>query len=201
LHYDSINLKSRIPRREGERTFFCVNTLKTHQCLDIKSPGLNKVSLNSNLMKKHNTFLPTLLFFVTGAIMTQAGLDSEVFAQETNASSNNNVSTSANTPITLAKGNKVGLQVEELSVTKSATAVTEVKGKIRNNNTVSVNDVKVNAQFFDKDSTVLSNTTKFVSSQSFILKPGDTLPFEFLEIISFDRVARYNITALGVVTG
>jgi biopolymer transport protein ExbD len=152
-------------------------------------------------MKKHNTILPALLFFVTGAIMTQAGLDSEVFAQETNASSNNNVSTSANTPITLAKGNKVGLQVEELSVTKSATAVTEVKGKIRNNNTVSVNDVKVNAQFFDKDSTVLSNTTKFVSSQSFILKPGDTLPFEFLEIISFDRVARYNITALGVVTG
>jgi len=61
--------------------------------------------------------------------------------------------------------------------------------------------VKVNAQFFDKDGTVLSNTTKFVSSQSFILKPGDSLPFEFLEIISFDRVARYNITALGVVTG
>jgi hypothetical protein len=152
-------------------------------------------------MKKHNTFLSTLLFFAIGTITTQMGLDSEVFAQDTNASLNTNVSISANTTTTLAKGDKVGLQVEELSVTKSATAVTEVKGKIRNNNTMSVNDVKVNAQFFDKDGTVLSNASKFVSSQSFILKPGDTLPFEFLEIISFDRIARYNITALGVITG
>jgi ABC-type uncharacterized transport system YnjBCD ATPase subunit len=148
-------------------------------------------------MKKYNKFLSTLLFFAIGTLTTQTDLDSEVFAQDTNAS----VSTSANTTTALAKGDKIRLQVDELSVTKSATAVTEVKGKIKNNNTMSVNDVKVNAQFFDKDGTVLSNATKFVSSQSFILKPGDTLPFEFLEIISFDRIVRYNITAIGVVTG
>ena len=152
-------------------------------------------------MKNYNKFLSTLLFFTIGTLMAQMGLDSEVFAQNTNATSSTNGSTSANTTATLAKGDKVGLQVEELSVTKSATAVTEVKGKIRNNNTMSVNDVKVNAQFFDKDGTVLSNASKFVSSQSFILKPGDTLPFEFLEIISFDRIVRYNITAMGIVTG
>jgi hypothetical protein len=154
-------------------------------------------------MKKHNSFLSryTPLLFAIGTMMTQAGLDSEVFAQEMNASSNTNVSPSANTSITLAKGDKVGLLVEDLSVTKSATAVTEVKGKIKNNNTMGVNDLKVNAQFFDKDGALLGNDSKFVSSQSFILKPGDTLPFEFLEIISFDRIARYNITALGVVTG
>lgn len=154
-------------------------------------------------MKKHNTFLGryTPLFFAIGTIMTQAGSDSEVFAQEVNASSNTNVSASANTTITLAKGDKVGLLVEDLSVTKSATAATEVKGKIRNNNTMSVNDLKVNAQFFDKDGILLGNASKFVSSQSFILKPGDTMPFGFLEIISFDRIARYNITAAGVVTG
>jgi hypothetical protein len=154
-------------------------------------------------MKKRNTFLGryTPLLFAIGTIMTQPGLDSEVFAQEMNASSNTNVSASANTTITLAKGDKVGLLVEDLSVTKSATAVTEVKGKIRNNNTMNVNDLKVNGQFFDKDGALLSNTSKFVSSQSFILKPGDTLPFEFLEVISFDRIARYNITAVGVITG
>jgi hypothetical protein len=154
-------------------------------------------------MKKRNTFLGryTPLLFAIGTIMTQPGLDSEVFAQEMNASSNTNVSASANTTITLAKGDKVGLLVEDLSVTKSATAVTEVKGKIRNNNAMSVNDLKVNGQFFDKDGALLGNTSKFVSSQSFILKPGDTLPFEFLEVISFDRIARYNITAVGVITG
>jgi len=154
-------------------------------------------------MKKHNSFLSryTPLLFAIGTMMTQAALDSEVFSQEMNASSNTNVSPSANTTITLSKGDKVGLLVEDLSVTKSATAVTEVKGKIKNNNTMGVNDLKVNAQFFDKDGALLGNDSKFISSQSFILKPGDTLPFEFLEIISFDRIARYNITALGVVTG
>lgn len=154
-------------------------------------------------MKKHHTFLGgfVLLFFAISTIMTEISLGSGVFAQERNISSDSNVSTSANTTSTLVKGDKVGLQVEDLSVAKSATSVTDVKGKIRNNNTMSVNDVKVNAEFFDKDGTLLGNSSKFISSQSFILKPGDTLPFEFLEIISFDRIAKYNITALGDLTG
>lgn len=154
-------------------------------------------------MKKHHTFLggSVLLFFAISTVMTEISLGSGVFAQERNISSDSNVSTSANTTSTLVKGDKVGLQVEDLSVTKSATSVTDVKGKIRNNNTMSVNDVKVNAEFFDKDGTLLGNSSKFISSQSFILKPGDKLPFEFLEIISFDRIAKYNITALGDLTG
>ena len=154
-------------------------------------------------MKQHHTFLgvSVLLIFAVSTIMTQVGLGSGIFAQEMNMSSNANVSTSDNTASTLAKGDKVGLQVVDLSVTKSATTVTDVKGKISNNNTMSVIDVKVNAQFFDNDGTLLGKSSKFVSSQSFILKPGDTLPFEFLEIISFDRIAKYNITALGDVTG
>lgn len=154
-------------------------------------------------MKKHHTYLrgSVLLFFAINTTITEISLGSGVFAQERNISSDSNVATSGNTTSTLVKGDKVGLQVEDLSVTKSATSVTDVKGKIRNNNTVSVNDVKVNAEFFDKDGTLLGNSSKFISSQSFILKPGDTLPFEFLEIISFDRIAKSNITALGDLTG
>jgi hypothetical protein len=154
-------------------------------------------------MKNHHTFLGVsgLLFFAISTIITEMALSSGLFAQEMNSSSNTNLSTSTNTTSTLAKVDKVGLQTEDLSVSKSATGVTDIKGKIKNNNTMSVNDLKVNAEFFDKDGTLLGNSSKFVSSQSFILKPGDTLPFEFLEIISFDRIAKYNITALGDVTG
>ena len=55
------------------------------------------------------------------------------------------------------------------------------------------------SQFFDKDGALLGKTDKFVSSQSFTLKPGDELTFERLEIGTFDRIGKNNITAYGDV--
>ncbi len=80
-------------------------------------------------------------------------------------------------------------------VSKSPTSVADVAGKIRNNNSVSVHDVKVVAEYF----AILGKSDNFVSSQSFILKPGDIMSFSLLEVISFDRIGRYNITAFGDV--
>ncbi len=99
----------------------------------------------------------------------------------------------------MAKGDKVILKIEELSVTKSPTSVTDVVGKIRNNNTVSVNDVKLITQFFDESGALLGKSDKFVSSESFVLKPGDVLPFQRLEIVSFDNIKSSQIQAYGSV--
>ena len=72
-------------------------------------------------------------------------------------------------------------------------------GKVRNNNTVSVHDVKVQAVYFDNNGVVLGKSDKFVSSQSFVLKPGDVMPFQLLDVVAFDKVDKYNMTAFGRV--
>lgn len=155
-------------------------------------------------MKREHIFLglSAALFFVIGMVTPETDMGSEVYAQSTtNVSSNSTNSSSTTNTSTLAKSDKVSLKIEELSVTKSPTSVTDVVGQIRNNNTVSVNDVKLISQFFDKDGALLGKTDKFVSSESFVLKPGDVLPFQRLEIISFDRIGKNNITAYGDVVG
>ncbi|HEX9318913.1 MAG TPA: hypothetical protein VF884_08260 [Nitrososphaeraceae archaeon] len=153
-------------------------------------------------MKRDHIFLglSAALFFVMGMVTPENDTGSEVYAQgTTNMSSNSTNSSSTNTTSTLAKGDKVILKIEELSVTKSPTSVTDVVGKIRNNNTVSVNNVKLITQFFDESGALLGKSDKFVSSESFVLKPGDVLPFQRLEIVSFDRIDRNNITTYGDV--
>jgi exosome complex RNA-binding protein Rrp4 len=153
-------------------------------------------------MKRDHIFLglSAALFFAVGMVTPDKDTGSEVYAQgTTNMSSNSTNSLSTNTTSTLAKGDKVTLKIEELTVTKSPTSVTDVIGKIRNNNTVSVNDVKLITQFFDKDGALLGKSDKFVSSESFVLKPGDVLPFERLEIVSFDRIKTSQIQAYGSV--
>lgn len=170
----------------------------------IKSSGLNKAILYSISMKRDHIFLglSAALFFAIGMVTTETDTGSEVYAQSTtNMSSNSTNSSSTNNTSTLAKGDKVSLKIEDLSVTKSPTSVTDVIGNIRNNNTVSVNDVKLISQFLDKDGALLGKTDKFVSSQSFVLKPGEVLQFQRLEIVSFDRIGKSNITAYGEVVG
>jgi hypothetical protein len=170
----------------------------------IKSSGLNKAILYSISMKRDHIFLglSAALFFAIGMVTPETDTGSEVYAQSTtNMSSNSTNSSSTNNTSTMEKGDKVSLKIEELSVTKSPTSVTDVVGNIRNNNTVSVNDVKLISQFFDKDGALLGKSDKFVSSQSFILKPGEVLQFQRLEIVSFDRIGKSNITAYGDVVG
>jgi hypothetical protein len=62
-----------------------------------------------------------------------------------------------------------------------------------------VHDVKVMAVYFDKNGVVLGKSDKFVSSQSFVLKPGDVMPFQLLDVVAFDKVDKYNMTAFGRV--
>jgi hypothetical protein len=143
-------------------------------------------------MKSNSILLGLSALFSVCVMMPDIG--SQVYAQGSNASSSN----SSNATIAV-KSDRSNLQVEEVILNKSPTNLVDIAGKIRNNNTVSVHDVKAQAVYFDKNGVVLGKSDKFVSSQSFILKPGDVIPFQLLDVVTFDKVNKYNMTAIGRV--
>jgi hypothetical protein len=163
-----------------------------------KSPDLNNVAVDLMEMKKNYLFsgLTSALCFVV-CIMTQdIDTRSDVYAQ----GSSGMLSNSSNSTSSMPKNDKVGLQIEDLSVTKSPTGIADIIGKIRNNSTTNVNDLSVSAEFFDKDGASINKSDRFVTSQSFVLKPGEVVPFKLLPVVSFERIDNYTITASGDVT-
>lgn len=145
-------------------------------------------------MKSNSILLGLSALFSVCMLVPDIDIGSQVYAQGSIANSSN----SSN--VTIAeKSDRINLRVEEVTLNKSPTNLVDVAGKIRNNNTVSVHDVKVMAVYFDKDGVVLGKSDKFVSSQSFVLKPGDEMPFQLLDVVAFDKVDKYNMTAFGRV--
>jgi hypothetical protein len=145
-------------------------------------------------MKSNSILLGLSALFSVCMMIPDIDIGSQVSAQGSIAISSN----SSNATIA-AKSDRINLRVEEVTLNKSPTNLVDVAGKIRNNNTVSVHDMKVLAVYFDKNGVVLGKSDKFVSSQSFILKPGDVMPFQLLDVIAFDKVGKYNMTAFGRV--
>lgn len=145
-------------------------------------------------MKSNSILLGLSALFSLCMLVPDIDIGSQVYAQGSIANSSN----SSNATIA-EKSDRINLRVEEVTLNKSPTNLVDVAGKIRNNNTVSVHDVKVMAVYFDKDGVVLGKSDKFVSSQSFILKPGDEMPFQLLDVVAFDKVDKYNMTAFGRV--
>jgi len=145
-------------------------------------------------MKSNSILLGLSALFSVCMLVPDIDIGSQVYAQGSIANSSN----SSNATIA-AKSDRINLRVEEVTLNKSPTNLVDVAGKIRNNNTVSVHDLKVMAVYFDKNGVVLGKSDKFVSSQSFILKPGDVIPFQLLDVVTFDKVNKYNMTAIGRV--
>jgi hypothetical protein len=145
-------------------------------------------------MKSNSILLGLSALFSVCMLVPDIDIGSQVYAQGSIANSSN----SSNATIA-EKSDRINLRVEEVTLNKSPTNLVDVAGKIRNNNTVSVHDVKVMAVYFDKDGVVLGKSDKFVSSQSFVLKPGDEMPFQLLDVVAFDKVDKYNMTAFGRV--
>jgi hypothetical protein len=90
---------------------------------------------------------------------------------------------------------KINLKVEDLSTTRSSTGLAEVKGKIVNNGTSSVHNVKIDTAFFDKDGNTLGKFSKYATPPSFVLNPGDSHNFDFFEVVSFHRISQTNVTS------
>lgn len=144
-------------------------------------------------MKSNSILLGLSALFSVCMMIPDINIGPQVSAQSIANSSNSSNATVA------AKNDRINLQVEEVTLNKSPTNLVDVTGKVRNNNSVSVHDMKVQAVYFDNNGVVLGKSDKFVSSQSFILKPGDVMPFQLLDVVAFDKVDKYNMTAFGEV--
>ena len=145
-------------------------------------------------MKSNGILLGISALFSVSMMIPDIDIGSQVNAQGSLA-----ISLNSSNATNGVKSDKVNLRVEEVTLNKSPTNLVDVAGKIRNNNTVSMHDVKVMAVYFDKNGVVLGKSDKFVSSQSFVLKPGDVMPFQLLDVVAFDKVDKYNMTAFGRV--
>ena len=145
-------------------------------------------------MKSNGILLGISALFSVSMMIPDIDIGSQVNAQGSLA-----ISLNSSNATNGVKSDKINLRVEEVTLNKSPTNLVDVAGKIRNNNTVSMHDVKVMAVYFDKNGVVLGKSDKFVSSQSFILKPGDVMPFQLLDVVTFDKVNKYNMTAIGRV--
>jgi len=145
-------------------------------------------------MKSNGILLGISALFSVSMMIPDIDIGSQVNAQGSLA-----ISLNSSNATNGVKSDKINLRVEEVTLNKSPTNLVDVAGKIRNNNTVSMHDVKVMAVYFDKNGVVLGKSDKFVSSQSFILKPGDVIPFQLLDVVTFDKVNKYNMTAIGRV--
>ena len=145
-------------------------------------------------MKSNGILLGISALFSVSMMIPDIDIGSQVNAQGSLA-----ISLNSSNATNGVKSDKINLRVEEVTLNKSPTNLVDVAGKIRNNNTVSMHDVKVMAVYFDKNGVVLGKSDKFVSSQSFILKPGDVIPFQLLDVVTFDKVNKYNMTAIGKV--
>jgi hypothetical protein len=105
----------------------------------------------------------------------------------------NNYNTSFAQPTT----NKINLKIQDLSVARVPTGTTEILGKVVNNSTSNVQDVVINMAFYDKKGTLLDKFERPLTPTAFVLKPGESHPFNLSELVSFYRINTSNVTATG----
>jgi hypothetical protein len=74
----------------------------------------------------------------------------------------------------------------------------KVEGQVVNNSTTSVDDVKINVQFYDSEGQLLHETSKFITKPSQLLQPGETISFVVPEAYDFAQIDNFNIIAQAV---
>ena len=106
----------------------------------------------------------------------------------------NNTSNNAN-----VKSDKINLVFENLSVNRSVTNSVEIKGEIKNNTPLDLQEIKISAEYYNKTGTLLAKVEHFITSPSYILKPNQLISFNILEVLGFgfDKLGDYNIFASG----
>ena len=82
-------------------------------------------------------------------------------------------------------GDKINLAIENIIVERSITNSIQIKGEIKNNSPLDLQDIKINAEYYDKSGTLLDKVEHFITAPSYILKPNDQLTFNILEIVGF----------------
>ena len=102
-----------------------------------------------------------------------------------------------NTSFAQTTTNKVNLKIQDFSVARVPTGTTEILGKVVNNITSNVQDVVINMVFYDKKGTLLDKFERPSTPTAFVLKPGESHPFNLSELVSFYRINTSNVTATG----
>ena len=106
----------------------------------------------------------------------------------------NNTSNTAN-----VNSDKINLVFENLSVNRSVTNSVEIKGEIKNNTPLDLQEIKISAEYYNKTGTLLAKVEHFITSPSYIVKPNQLISFNILEVLGFgfDKLGDYNIFASG----
>jgi hypothetical protein len=94
-----------------------------------------------------------------------------------------------------ASPNKANLKIQDLSITNSPTGIAEIKGNVFNNNTSNVDDIIIHMTFYDKAGKQIDTFDRYATEPSFVLKPGGSHAFNYLEVVSFYRISGSNVTA------
>ncbi|MGI9010515.1 MAG: hypothetical protein ACR2F1_04935 [Nitrososphaeraceae archaeon] len=100
---------------------------------------------------------------------------------------------------TVKVGDKINLAIENLIVERSITNSVQIKGAIKNNSPLDLQDVKISAEYYDKAGTLLEKVEHFITSPSYILEPNGQVSFNILEVIGFgfQKLGDYNLVASG----
>jgi hypothetical protein len=93
------------------------------------------------------------------------------------------------------KPSKMFLKIEDLKINKGVYNNIDVTGKVRNNSTKNVQDIKLTASYYDDTNSLLGKTVKFLSNPSENVKPNGVKDFNFVETVTFARIAHSTVNA------
>src|SRR5574339_466801 len=105
--------------------------------------------------------------------------------------------TSSENSTTNIKVDKINLTIENFLVDRGGTNLVEIKGDIKNNSTDDLHEIKIHAEYYDKNGVLLEKVDHFITSPAYILKPDKQVPFDITEVIAFNKLGDYKIVASG----
>ena len=108
--------------------------------------------------------------------------------------------TSSENSTATIKVDKINLTIENFLVDRGGTNLVEIKGDIKNNSTDDLHEIKIHAEYYDKNGGLLEKVDHFITSPAYILKPDKQVPFDITEVIAFNKLADYKIVASGQPT-
>lgn len=105
--------------------------------------------------------------------------------------------TSSENSTATIKVDKINLTIENFLVDRGGTNLVEIKGDIKNNSTDNLHEIKIHAEYYDKNGGLLEKVDHFITSPAYILKPDKQVPFDITEVIAFNKLGDYKIVASG----
>jgi cation diffusion facilitator family transporter len=91
--------------------------------------------------------------------------------------------------------NTMNLRTEKVELVAGSTNNLEIQGRVINNLTTTVDDVRINVQFYDSKGKLLREISRSIIQPSYLLQPGEIISFVVPEALDFAQIANYDIVA------